>query len=83
MIWGQPIELVGKTDQSRLTITGLAMALEWLLQTRSSSSKPRLHAAAIDACLAEMAGQTPQARVLFIRAARAAGVLVETAHWRN
>lgn len=82
MVWGQPIVLVGKADQSRLTITSHAMALEWLLQTRSSTAKPRLHAAAINACIAELAGQTQQARVLFNRAARAAGVLVETAHWR-
>ena len=82
MEWGQPIELVGKDDQSRLTITNIATALDWLLQTRASTFQTHLHAAAINACIAEMEGQSTQARALFIRAARAAGVLVETAHWR-
>ena len=81
MRWGQPIDLVSEDYQVRLTITTTTAALQWLRERRSVPARRRLHLAAIGACLAESDGKTARARALFIRAARAAGFLVQTAHW--
>lgn len=81
MAWGQPIDLVDKDYQGRVTITSYDTALQWLLENPASSLQEGLHAAAIEACLAEMDGKAARARTLFIRTARGSGLLAETAHW--
>lgn len=83
MPWGQPIELLSKDGHSRLIVTDIATALQWLRETRPSLPQASLHLAAIHACLVALDARAAPARALFIRAARASGLLVQTAHWHE